>query len=144
GGPPPGAGNAAAGRGGPPPGAGRGGPPPGGFGGGAPVPENLAELSEKDVMNVLAMMREEFNVDPKRIYLTGHSMGGAGTYYLGAAHADIWAAIAPVAPAAFMMTANRAELLKKVADAGVPVMVVHGADDEVVNVSISRDEWVPT
>jgi hypothetical protein len=71
-------------------------------------------------------------------------MGGAGTYYLGAEHADIWAAIAPVAPAAMMMTANRAELLKKIAEADVPVMVVHGADDEVVNVSISRDQWVPT
>jgi alpha-beta hydrolase superfamily lysophospholipase len=71
-------------------------------------------------------------------------MGGAGTYFLGAEHADIWAAIAPVAPAAMMMTGNRAELLQKIADAEVPVMVVHGADDEVVSVSISRDDWVPT
>ena len=115
-----------------------------GFGGGAPPPENLDELSEKDVMNVLAMMREEFNVDEDRIYLTGHSMGGAGTYYLGAEHADIWAAIAPVAPAAMRRTEDRAALLQKIADADVPVMVVHGADDEVVNVSISRDQWVPT
>ena len=114
------------------------------IGGAAPPPENLAELSEKDVMNVLAMMREEFNVDEDRIYLTGHSMGGAGTYYLGAEHADIWAAIAPVAPAAMRMTETRAEVLRKIADADVPVMVVHGADDEVVNVSISRDQWVPT
>lgn len=148
-----GARGAAPGRGAAPPGAapGRGAAAPAGrgmppvIGGTAETdPVRVTELSEKDVMNVLAMMREEFNVDPNRIYLTGHSMGGAGTYYLGAEHADIWAAIAPVAPAAFMMTGNRAELLKKVADAGIPVMVVHGADDEVVNVSISRDEWVPT
>ena len=95
-------------------------------------------------MNVLAMMREEFNVDEDRIYLTGHSMGGAGTYYLGAEHADLWAAVAPVAPAAMMMTETRAEVLQKIADADLPVMVVHGADDEVVNVSLSRDQWVPT
>lgn len=119
------------------------GPGRGGFGGGD-APENLDELSEKDVMNVLAMMRDEFNVDEDRIYLTGHSMGGAGTYFLGAEHADIWAAIAPVAPAAMMMTDNRAELLEKIADADVPVMVVHGDADEVVNVSISREQWVPT
>ena len=50
-----------------------------GFGGGN-QPENLAELSEKDVMNVLAMVREEFNLDESRIYLTCHSMGGAGTF----------------------------------------------------------------
>jgi predicted esterase len=122
------------------PGGGRGF---GGFGGGD-APENLDELSEKDVMNVLAMMKDEFNVDESRIYLTGHSMGGAGTYFLGAEHADIWAAIAPVAPAAMMMTGTRADLLKKIADADLPVMVVHGAADEVVNVSLSRDQWVPT
>jgi len=29
----------------------------------------------------------------------GHSMGGAGTIYLGVKHASIWAAIAPIAPA---------------------------------------------
>jgi poly(3-hydroxybutyrate) depolymerase len=129
------------GRGAAPGAAGRGRGGPGGSGN---APENLDELSEKDVMNVLAIMEDEFNIDQDRIYLTGHSMGGAGTYFLGAEHADIWAAIAPVAPAAMMMTGNRAELLQKIADAEVPVMVVHGADDEVVSVSISRDDWVPT
>ena len=49
--------------------------------GAAPAPEppaNLAELSEKGVFNVLEIVRKEFNVDPKRTYLMGHSMGGAG------------------------------------------------------------------
>lgn len=122
--------------------AGRGGGGGGGFGGGN-QPENLRELSEKDVMNVLAMMQDEFNVDADRIYLTGHSMGGAGTLYLGSAHADIWAAIAPVAPAAFSMTDTRAEILGRLADAGVPVLMVHGAADEVVPVDLSRT-WVET
>jgi len=117
---------------------------PGGrtFGGEDP-PENLSELSEKDVMNVLAMIREEFNVDDSRIYLTGHSMGGAGTLFLGSKHADIWAAIAPVAPAAFAMTENRAEILRKLEEAEVPVMIVHGADDELVPVDLART-WVAT
>jgi poly(3-hydroxybutyrate) depolymerase len=114
----------------------------GGFGGGN-QPENLAELSEKDVMNVLAMVRKEFNVDDDRIYLTGHSMGGAGTYFLGSKHAGIWAAIAPVAPAAFSMMQNRAEYLQPIKDAGVPIMVVHGDQDEAVPVQTSRD-WVAT
>lgn len=111
--------------------------------GGESAPENLAELSEKDVMNVLAMIRDEFNVDESRIYLTGHSMGGAGTLFLGSKHADIWAAIAPVAPAAFAMTENRTEILGKLDEAGVPVMVVHGAADEVVPVDLART-WVAT
>ena len=56
----------------------------------------MTRLSEMDVMNVLKLVREEYRVDPKRIYLTGHSMGGNGTWRLGAKHADVWAALAPV------------------------------------------------
>jgi predicted peptidase len=63
--------------------------------GAAAPPANLAELSEKDVLNVLAMMRKEFNVDENRTYLMAHSMGGAGTYFLGWKHASEWAAIHP-------------------------------------------------
>ena len=42
-------------------------------------PANVRAASEKDVMTVLDMVRKEFNVDENRIYLMGHSMGGAGT-----------------------------------------------------------------
>ena len=94
-------------------------------------------------MNVLAMVREEFNIDEDRIYLTGHSMGGAGTFFLGAKYADIWAAIAPVAPAAFGMTEDRADILGELHDAGVPVMVVHGDEDELVPVDLAQT-WVAT
>jgi len=62
-------------------------------------PKNHGALSEKDVMNVVGIMRREFNVDPKRMYLSGHSMGGAGTFYLAAKHPDLWAGLAPIAPA---------------------------------------------
>jgi hypothetical protein len=48
----------------------------------APIePPNLSDLSEKGVMNVLALMRKEFNVDGDRIYLLGHTMGGAGALF---------------------------------------------------------------
>ena len=39
-------------------------------------PENIGELSERDVMNVLKIVRKEFSVDDGRVYLMGHSMGG--------------------------------------------------------------------
>jgi poly(3-hydroxybutyrate) depolymerase len=52
------------------------------------------DLSETDVMNVLDLVTQEFNVDPDRTYLMGHSMGGMGTYVLGQKYADKWAAIA--------------------------------------------------
>jgi S-formylglutathione hydrolase FrmB len=41
-------------------------------------------------MHVLQLVRSEFTVDPDRIFLWGHSMGGAGTYHLAAKHPDIW------------------------------------------------------
>jgi poly(3-hydroxybutyrate) depolymerase len=96
-------------------------------------PPNLRELSEKDVMNVLDIVRKEFNVDDRRIYLMGHSMGGAGTLYLGVKYSSIWAALAPVAPAAFGLDPNSLEKIKD-----MPVIFVHGDKDEAVPVSLSQ------
>ena len=110
----------------------------GGFGGGN-QPENLRELSEKDTMNVIAMVRKEFNIDDKRMYIMGHSMGGAGALFLGSKYANMFAAVGAEAPAAFWQT--RKETLQPMKDAGVPVMIVHGDIDEVVNVSNSHG-WV--
>jgi len=99
-------------------------------------PPNLRELSEKDVMNVLDIVRKEFNVDENRIYLMGHSMGGAGTLYLGVKYGSIWAALAPVAPAAFGLNPDSLEKIKD-----MPVIFVHGDKDEAVPVDVSR-QWV--
>lgn len=52
-------------------------------------------LSEKDVMNVLDLVRHQYRIDPSRIYLMGNSMGGVGTLYLGARYPEVWAALAP-------------------------------------------------
>jgi len=108
-----------------------------------PSDADIEKWSEEDVMNVLGMVRREFRIDPHRIYLTGHSMGGAGTYFLASRHADIWAAVAPVAPAAFMMNQTRAEVLKGIKDGGVPILVVQGDADSVVPVANART-WVQT
>ena len=98
-------------------------------------PENLGELSELDVMNVLGLVRKEFNVDPNRIYLLGHSMGGGGTWYLGIKHPELWAAIAPAAPAIF----SSPDDLVKIKN--TPVIVVQGDDDRAVKVETTR-QWV--
>jgi dipeptidyl aminopeptidase/acylaminoacyl peptidase len=94
-------------------------------------------------MNVLGMVRKEFNVDPKRIYLTGHSMGGAGTLFLASKHADLWAAAAPVAPAAFMMEPTRADYLKGIQKTNLPLLIVQGDADTVVSATNTR-RWVET
>src|SRR6185369_6803224 len=64
-------------------------------------PPNLRELSEKETLEVVDLIRKEFKVDDDRTYLMGHSMGGAGTLYLGIKYPQRWAAIAALAPAAF-------------------------------------------
>jgi poly(3-hydroxybutyrate) depolymerase len=139
------------------PGAGPGAPPgagPGASPGAGPAPgaaaapagpsnADIEKWSEADVMNVLATMCKEFNVDAKRIYLTGHSMGGAGTLFLANKHADIWAAAAPVAPASFMMNNTRADILKGIQKAGLPLMIVQGDADTVVPATNTR-LWVDT
>jgi dienelactone hydrolase len=50
-----------------------------------------------DAIEVLDLASELFNADPTRTYLSGHSMGGHGTWSIGAYHAGRFAAIAPSA-----------------------------------------------
>jgi predicted esterase len=117
--------------------AGRQGPPPGALNG-ANDPPNVRELSEKETVEVVDLVGKEFNVDDSRTYLMGHSMGGAGTYYLGVKYPERWAAIATLAPAAFSLDPNS---LSKIST--MPVMVVHGDMDTAVPVTLSRT-WVET
>jgi enterochelin esterase-like enzyme len=56
-------------------------------------------IPEKDVYDVVADVKKRFNIDEDRTYLTGLSMGGGGTLWIGLSRPDIWAAIAPVCPA---------------------------------------------
>lgn len=58
---------------------------------------NWEDWGRLDAMEVLALAKARYQPDPKRIYLTGHSMGGHGTWYLGATFPGKWAAIAPCA-----------------------------------------------
>ena len=99
-------------------------------------PPNLRELSEQDVLAVLELIRKEFNVDDRRTYLMGHSMGGAGTFHLGVKYPEKWAALAAIAPAAFSL-----EPASLATVPGMPVIVVHGDMDTAVPVSLSRT-WV--
>jgi len=89
-------------------------------------PENLGELSEQDVMNVLELIRKEFKIDDNRIFLLGHSMGGGGALHLAIKHPDIWAAIAPIAPA---VPRNVGDLSQA---KHIPAIIVQGDKDGLV------------
>ena len=100
-----------------------------------PGPENLGALSEQDVLNVLKQVRSDFNVDPKRTYLIGQSMGGGGTLYIGSKYSDIWAALAAMAPAIYIPPDTIAGAQK------LPVMVIQGDADTSVDPNVTR-KWV--
>lgn len=53
--------------------------------------------SERDVLELTARVRKEYETDPALQYLLGNSMGGGGTWWIGGQHPEMWAAIAPVA-----------------------------------------------
>lgn len=104
-----------------------------------PLPANVGELSEKDVMNVLEIARKEFNIDPDRIYLWGHSMGGAGTYHIASKYPDIWAGLAVAAPAPSRSVGVNPDALEKIKH--LPILVLQGDADMSVPVAQTR-EWV--
>ena len=88
-------------------------------------------------MTVFEMIKKEFNVDENRTYLMGHSMGGAGTIYLGVKYASIWAAIGAEAPATAPAGINPTNYSLAPAK-NVPMIIVQGDMDELVPVTGTR------
>jgi len=58
---------------------------------------NWEDWGRLDALEVLDIAQKKFPIDESRIYLTGHSMGGHGTWHLGAMYPDKFAAIGPSA-----------------------------------------------
>jgi len=96
-------------------------------------PPNLRDLSERETLEVVDLIREEFKIDDDRTYLMGHSMGGAGTLYLAIKYPQRWAAVAALAPAAFAVDREGLSKIPK-----MPIMLVHGDMDTVVPVTVGR------
>mmetsp|Transcript_44669 Transcript_44669/g.103192 ORF Transcript_44669/g.103192 Transcript_44669/m.103192 type:complete len:295 (-) Transcript_44669:113-997(-) len=93
--------------------------------------------SEQDVLNVVNEVRSKHLIDPRRIYLTGHSMGGGGTIHLGAAYPMLWAALAPLSPA---LVFNNPEEKCKALQA-LPIFFVTGDSDPLIPIDGVR-KWV--
>jgi predicted peptidase len=85
----------------------------------------------KRAMAILAEVEKTYKTDPKRVYLTGLSMGGFGTWSLAAAHPDRWAAIVPICGGG-----NPADAAK-IKD--LPCWCFHGDADPTVKVDGSRN-----
>lgn len=100
-------------------------------------PEDTIWTNELDALHaLLEAMIEKYNVDHSRIYLTGLSMGGFGTWHLAATYPSLFAAIVPICGGTtpFVGFPERIKALKD-----VPVWAFHGAKDEVVPIQGSQE-----
>ncbi|HBJ33731.1 MAG TPA: phospholipase [Planctomycetaceae bacterium] len=71
------------------------------------------------------------DVDPSRVYVTGLSMGGYGTWYAAAAAKDVFAAAVPICGGGDPTWAKRYE--------GMPIWTFHGTQDKAVPVGRSQE-----
>jgi len=62
-----------------------------------PYGYNWEDWGRLDALEVLDIIKKKYPIDENRVYLTGHSMGGHGTWHLGAMYPDQFAAIGPSA-----------------------------------------------
>lgn len=89
----------------------------------AGIDAQRAALSEKDVLNLTDLIAAEYDVDRRRIYLSGNSMGGMGTWHLAQKYPERWAAVAPAAAGATDPDYDFTRLR------GLPIMPVAGEHD---------------
>ncbi|MEO5681543.1 MAG: alpha/beta hydrolase-fold protein [Chitinophagaceae bacterium] len=123
---------------------------------------NWEDWGRLDALEVLQIAKDKFKPDPRHIYLTGHSMGGHGTWFLGATYPDIWAGIAPCSgyptlkeygsadgaiPATgatgaeqmLLRASNQSDVVKLAGNyKPFGVYVLHGDSDKVVSVKYAR------
>lgn len=82
-------------------------------------------------LQAAAALQQEFSIDDKRIYITGLSMGGYGTWNALANRTELFAAAAPICGGGETATAAKFK--------AIPIWAFHGADDTVVPAQRSRE-----
>ena len=94
------------------------------------APETPDDQMKVTISLIEKTMAEE-HIDPKRVYLTGLSMGGYGSWDLACRHPELFAAVAPIC--------GGADNRKVAAMKSLPVWVAHGDADRAVPVGRSRN-----
>ncbi len=95
-------------------------------------PQSSGRGWNSDTLNALLDdLMGKYRVDKDRVYLTGLSMGGYGTWALAAAHPEKFAAIAPICGGG--NTADARKLVR------LPIWVFHGAKDPTVPLPRSEE-----
>jgi len=95
-------------------------------------PNDLFWPEQTDTLiNLLDEIEKNYRVDTDRVYLTGLSMGGFGTWTLAEEYPQRFAAIAPICGGSERYVAYRLK--------NVPVWAFHGAKDKTVPVEKSQE-----
>jgi predicted peptidase len=81
-------------------------------------------------LRLLDEVMKQYQTDPKRVYLTGLSMGGSGTWSMALKYPERWAAIVPICG---WGDPNQADKIKN-----IPCWCFHGDADKAVAVDKSR------
>ena len=117
------------------------------------VPRDSQWVGTPADMAIAALQQtmREFHVDPSRVYLTGLSMGGHGTWYVAYRHPELFAAVVPICGwvREFVMfrgsvpvvPGDSAQIMPLLVQklGKVPIWIFHGEVDQVVNVNGSRE-----
>ena len=85
------------------------------------------------VLEIIETLKNEFSIDTKRLYITGQSMGGFGTYAFITRNPGMFAAAVPVC--------GKADPAKAEYIAKIPIWIFHGDKDALVSVDYSRDTF---
>ena len=91
-------------------------------------------FAEEVILEILDSLSQEYHIDPDRVFLSGMSNGGIGAWIIGMHHADRFAGIAPMASGLDDVMFPFVENL-----INTPVYVIHGENDQVMPVRLSRD-----
>lgn len=94
------------------------------------IPKEMTEPTRLTIELIESAMREH-SIDPKRVYITGLSMGGYGTWDLIARYPNLFAAAIPICGGADEATAPKIK--------HIPIWNFHGGNDTVVKTSRSRN-----
>lgn len=109
-----------------------------------PIDRDSWQQHESYALACLDAACRDFKIDRSRVYLTGLSQGGAGTWAIGSRHPELFAAIAPVCgfvhdpagtPSGIVQVGDdtqRREIAARLAAASMPIWTFHGEKDDVV------------
>lgn len=85
--------------------------------------------SGQDIYDCINDVNRNFKINKRKLYLTGFSMGGWGTWYHGLKSPDLWAAIAPCA-GSISRDKNLLMMIDNIRN--IPILIWHGLNDESV------------